>query len=224
MRYGVVWALSLSLVGCATSRLPEEARGRATLIRPSDADLTDLISYRTLTRGDFKADAPPPSLSHPERMGALTCGYVMPAPETQAMVSHIRQPDGTFRYEGSVRNLGFRAVMNRNCSWWNDDFPSFSSEYVLEHEQIHFAIVEIGARRANERADEIARSIRSRGRDYRAAGEKTQGKFEAALGRLTEQIMNRHTRFDEDTSLGHFPEKQREWLERIERELAETSP
>ena len=220
----IFFAVSLSLAGCATSRLPEEAKGRATLIRPSEADLTDLISYRTLTRRDFKANAPPRSLSHPERMGALTCGYVMPAPETQAMVSHTRQPDGTFRYEGSVRNLGFRAVMNRNCSWWNDDFPSTSSEYVLEHEQIHFAIVEIGARRANARSDEIARSARSRAADYRAAGENAQKKFEDALRQVTEQIMDRHNRFDEDTSLGHFPEKQREWLERIERELAETAP
>ena len=44
------------------------------------------------------------------------------------------------------RDLRFRAQMDRKCSWWNPKDLGFPQEYILEHEQIHFALCELGAR------------------------------------------------------------------------------
>jgi hypothetical protein len=45
--------------------------------------------------------------------------------------------------------------MNRDCSWWNEK-ATMDAAYVLEHEQIHFALTELGARSLSANAAQIA--------------------------------------------------------------------
>ena len=46
-------------------------------------------------------------------------------------------------------------------AWWNDKIASEQPAYVLEHEQIHFAIFELEARALNARAEAISRDMES---------------------------------------------------------------
>jgi hypothetical protein len=160
------------------------------------ADFSDLISYRPLRREDFKGT------TSPERMLA----YRLAAD----------------RYQGYMKNLRLRAVMDRNCSWWNDD-SRVSAAYRLQHEQIHFALGELQVRRLNARVGEISRSLESESGSYRAAGEATHRKWEAFLQVMTDEAIDEARRFDRETSLGYEPAKQGEWWGRVQHDLAETT-
>ena len=59
------------------------------------------------------------------------------------------------RVRARVHNLAFTAFMDRDCSWWNPQYTGLPHEYILEHEQIHFALFEIAARRLNQQAARI---------------------------------------------------------------------
>jgi hypothetical protein len=90
---------------------------------------------------------------------------------------------------------------------------------VLQHEQIHFAIVEAEARRLNARAPQIMQSFRASG----SSSEEVQAAFQAELDRLVEKAMNnlleRNSDFDEDTSGKFDPAAQQRWYDTLDAEL-----
>jgi hypothetical protein len=131
-------AVSGALDGCEPRREP--SAGRSVRF-----DGTELVPYRTLERDDFRGSmATGFPLSEAEKIRAVTCTRI---------VAHHDAVTGAA--DGSVPN--FYAVMSRQCSWWNseEDLPL---EQILEHQQIHFAIHELEARRLNGRAGRIASS------------------------------------------------------------------
>lgn len=111
-------------------------------------------------------------------------------------------------------------MMDRGCSHWNDESP-LPESYVLEHEQLHFAIVELEARRLNARAEELERSLVERGPD---AEQKIQGGMNEVMEVSARQIAERGLALDEATSMRYAPEIQRGWLARLNRELAAYPP
>ena len=154
--------LALALLGC--SRLPDSAAPSGGLVDPASVDLSDAIPYRTLTRADFKGtQAPAPFAAVADRVGAATCGHVLTTPDTQLEIVGEGVQGGAMNYRVQVRKLRFLALMDRSCSWWNDGVAAFAPEYVLEHEQIHFALYELGARRLNASASAISRKMQSEG-------------------------------------------------------------
>ena len=94
---------------------------------------------------------------------------------------------------------------------------------MLQHEQVHFGLVELEARRLNLRGEALARDARARGRTPEEAARRSRERLEAVLRDSSEAILEGHTRFDEDTSLGYRPERQQAWYDRTRRELAETA-
>ena len=70
-----------------------------------------------------------------------------------------RRPDGSVFYRSGATRLRFFAQMDRNCSWWNPGEVGLPDDYILEHEQIHFALFELEARRLNESAAEIGEAV-----------------------------------------------------------------
>jgi hypothetical protein len=46
---------------------------------------------------------------------------------------------------GRIERLAFEAVMLPDRSWWNPKIPANMRGYVLQHEQIHFALMELAA-------------------------------------------------------------------------------
>ena len=183
-------------------------------------DAADLVPYRTLSRRDFQGAEPPPALlPYRETLGAVTCGLILPGDEVEAKAR--RTPEGAV--EVSITNLSFVAKMDRSCSWWNDRHDSQTDEYVLEHEQIHFALFELEVRALNAELASSDEQLRATAATAEAAQSATQNRLRALLQAAQGRALERSRHFDEDTSMSLNVEKQREWRERIALELARTA-
>lgn len=206
----------------AEASLPEYARPRGRILHPSDYDGSDVIYYRTLERSDFKGVEPPPDmLPYRERLGATTCAYIVTTPATRVLVQPIRLAGGGLHHEALLENLGFRAQMDRSCSWWNPQHMSLDADYILEHEQIHFALFELEARRLNAEAGRLSQTLRSTGVTIDGARRQIQARLEGVLAQSLDHVLRRSRAFDEETSMGYRPERQKAWLRRIEAELSQ---
>jgi hypothetical protein len=212
----VLLVLGAALLSC--SRLPEYAAPKAKVIDPGSADLSDVITYWTLAREDFKGDQPPPEFAaSSDRLGAATCAYLTTAPGGRWQSERV---GSAFRL--TPRQLRFGAVMNRNCSWWNPKDLGLPQDYILQHEQIHFAIFELEARRLNASAPELEEEVRATASTPDAAAAVQRNLERVIRGRLPD-ILARSRAFDEDTSMGHAPQAQKRWWEEVCLELGEAA-
>lgn len=141
-----IFALSLAWTGCAG--LPDYARPMAEVRGLEDYGAGDVIPYRALRRADFLASAPPPQVeAHAASLRAYTCANISPDPDQRVEML----PEAAGSYRARLTRFHFRAEMDRSCSWWNPRPVRLPDEYILQHEQIHFAIVEVSARRLTAR-------------------------------------------------------------------------
>lgn len=201
--------------------LPAYARPRGRILDPADYDGTDVISYRALKRGDFKGVNPPSDMApYRDRLGATTCAYIVTTAETQVFVRPVRAPGGSVLYEAIPKDLGFRAQMDRSCSWWNSEQSTLKTDYVLEHEQIHFALFELEARRLNAEVHRLSGSLKSTDSTLQGARRGVQSRLEHVLSESLRGVLARSHAFDEETSMGYRPEQQKVWLHRVESELS----
>jgi hypothetical protein len=113
--------------------------------------------------------------------------------------------------------------MDRNCSWWNPEPGGQPEAYLLEHEQIHFAIVEVEARRLHARVPELKRDLHASGPSKKESLENMEREVEGELRELLERVLGRGLEFDEDTSGKHATTVQHRWYETLMRELGETA-
>lgn len=203
---------------------PAEARGSTWQLDPSQKGQTDLIGYRPLTRRDFRAEQPPPQArASADRLGAATCSYLVPDQESlRIRATPRKREDGSWEYVAKPDRLRFRGAMDRRCSWWNDRQKQLAADYVLAHEQIHFALTEIHARRLDARGEELVRRMTSVDRDPDRAIAAAEGRLQKILAEESRALLARNDRFDSETSLGYRPEAQASWRERVEKELRET--
>lgn len=206
--------LAALLVACAT--LPEHARPRAGVVDPAAYRAVDPIRYRALTRADFRAAAPPAHVAaHAGSFGAFTCANIVPEGMARVRFEPTGEP-GT--YLGRLENAAFHAEMDRGCSWWNPKGPPIPADYVLEHEQIHFALTEIQARRLTAKL----REVRLRTDSPQDATGELQARYNEVLQDATQELLRASTAFDEDTSGSYQPARQARWRERVEADLART--
>lgn len=217
------WLLLLALVGCG-STLPEYAAPKGGVVDAGKLDSTDLIGYRLLTRADFRGThAPPEFMPVADRVGAATCGQVRTTSDTEFFVKWRQEtPNSERRHWVEVKKLTFMALMDRRCSWWNEKAASRAPAYVLQHEQVHFALYELGARKLNASVQDITRNMGGDGESQAAVEERAKRALNEALQHATDDLLERNRDFDEDTSLGYRPDRQRAWLQRVTQELAET--
>ena len=188
------------VIGCSTSRLPGYARPSVVFVDNEEMDMSDVIAYRELVRDDFRGGRPPSDFD--ERMAAVTCVYTQPLVDKQGIEIELAgSEDGEPVFEVTYNNLRYRALMNRGCSWWNPNTRIFEEDYILEHEQIHFALFEAAAREWNR---EPPLRVRVRRQDPAAQ-----------LRERLDALRAQNLRFDEETSLGHNPDRQRQWLDEV---------
>lgn len=216
------WLLALLLVGCST--LPEYAAPKGGVVDAGTLDSSDVIGYRQLSRADFRGTQAPPEFAPvAARVGAATCGQVRTTADTTFLLNWRQEtPASETRHWVEVKKLGFMALMDRRCSWWNDKAASRAPAYVLQHEQIHFALYELGARKLNAEAGSIKRNMVSEGSSKQEVQNHAQRALNQALQKATDELLERNRDFDEDTSLGFRPDRQRAWLQRVTQELTET--
>ena len=224
-RRAATLVLVAAFLGCAGATAPPDSRlpgfARPQIFDPGEAQPTDdVIGYRELTRDDFRATAPPAHLGdNASQIGAATCAVIR------------IEPGGGFQAEATPTetsvwpvNLRYQVLMDRGCSWWNDEREGLSDAYVLEHEQVHFGIFEVEARRLTRRAQELGSISGPAGTDPAELVDEARLSIDRAFERSKEAVMARSLAFDEETSFGHAPEAQRRWRETLERELRALSP
>lgn len=202
---------AIAFVGCTTSKLPDYAAPKVTFVSDMDMDMSDVIGYRQLTRDDFRGKEPPSNFD--ERMAAVTCVYTQPVVDREGIeIEPLASEDGEQVYKVTYNNLRYRALMNRSCSWWNNRMGDFDEDYVLEHEQIHFALFEAAAR---EWSREPPLQVRVKSQSRIAMKLDVKRQFEAQMRQRLDLLREENLRFDEDTSVGHNPARQKKWLQGV---------
>lgn len=212
--------MALVCCGCANSDAPPIA----TYQEPGTIDRSDTVEYRTLTREDFHATTPPNEAKGvPLHASAALIGAVRVDPRSDVFVTQVKTGSDSTLFEATARNLRFQAVMDPKASWWREDLDSTSTAYVLEHEQIHFAIFELEARRLNARIPEIATRIRSVGQTSDEARNTANARLEEERRASNQEVMMRQSQFERETANGKLRDRQKEWWNRIQAELASTA-
>ena len=173
----------------------------------------DTIAYRPLSRSDFRAKAPPGERTvDAEHMGAYTCGHLIPE---QPIAIRIEPAAG-----GSVARaptFRVRGVMDRGCSWWNDALRDAQpAAYILQHEQIHFALIELAARGMEARG----RALQARGSTIEEAHAALRHALEALQRDTAAALQRRSDELDRDTSGVYRPDVQQRWYDRVAAELS----
>ena len=208
--------LLAGLAGCAT--LPDYAAPKQVTIDYDDSAPKDSIAYRPLQRNDFRGNEPPPEFD--ERMAAVTCAHIEPLIDREGItIDEAEMPDGSAGYHITLRNLKFRALLDRNCSWWNPEVRNLDLDYILQHEQIHFALFEIAARDWT-REPPVELRVEAGSREEMLA--KMRRQFEQHLEDKMDDLLAVNRDFDEQTSVGYDPEKQKEWWNRVQARLGDT--
>ncbi len=206
------------LTGCA--RLPDYAMPRAGVHVDDPATIQDAFAYRHLTRADFKATTLPPDRTmHATSINAHTCTRIRPCKDSRFTVSRARYGESLI-YIGGIESITFEAIMIHDCSWWNPTMPAKNSAYVLQHEQIHFALVELTARRLTVNAHEMVKTFMAIHPTPEAARAEIGATIKEWIRSAMDESLAAHTAFDEDTSLFHSPKRQHWWMEKIESELS----
>jgi len=197
--------------------LPDAARPRIRFEEgPGKRPPADGIRYRAVTRADFRAAEPPDALGpDAARMGAYTCGAVL----AEEPIAIRIEPIGG-RWVARAPDLVVYAEMDRSCSWWNEKLVDAQPPaYILQHEQIHFALFELAAREMQARG----RALVADGDSAVAARDAFQNALQEMQREVGASLLRRSTDFDRDTSGVHEPDAQQRWYDRVHAELARSS-
>ncbi len=179
---------------------------------------SELIAYRALTREDFQAEmAVGFSVTEEEHVGATFCAKITVRPEE---VVTRAEPGASGAYVSTLDAPIFFSVFDRKCSWWNPKSERPEVD-VLEHEQIHFAIAELEARRLNGRVDDIVQRVRSTGTSPEGSRRRAISEIQAILETAQEASLGRHTLFDDQVFRTQLV-GQRRWFHKIAAELEAT--
>lgn len=203
----------LFFYGCA--RLPQYAQPHMSSQQFDDSLV--YIDYRLLRREDFRAKVPAPAIrDHQHMINAHTSVSLRPVHDIGYIISPPHLNFGL--YKVYLQQLGFKAVMIPERSWWNPQLAESKSIYVLQHEQIHFALMEIAARRVNKFFATPHTSFVS-GTDRQTVLNRLQKLIDKKVDATKKAILQEHTKFDEQTSLYHDPVRQQEWYEDCQKQL-----
>ncbi|MCY3735080.1 MAG: hypothetical protein OXG13_01685 [Gemmatimonadaceae bacterium] len=212
-------ALGLLVPLAASALMAVPAAGQTPPVR---LDTSDVITYRALTRGDFRGQHPPKAfLGRVDlpRPVAVSCAYVAPDPRARVFAEPIR-PGGQGPYRPRVENLAFRGLFSRSCSWWNREH-GLSPMYVLEHEQIHFALSEVAARRLNRDVPRMLTSASVESASPDSVITLARRRIQDALERTLAETGKLNLEFDRATSFGFSLHLQEAWRLRVEKDLEE---
>jgi hypothetical protein len=218
----MVVALSLALPA-ACARLPEYARPRLVQHDEVQQSLSTGFPYRPLKLEDFRAASPPEQISgHAGRINAHSAIQIRLAADSSFSITPGELFGQTYFF-GRVEHLAFEAVMIPERSWWNPGIPANMTGYVLQHEQIHFALMELAARRLTRDAQKWAsETVVIKPTPQEVHLELAQ-QIKALVDSAMEADLKRHAEFDQDTSLFYNPRRQQWWSWEVEDELKQTA-
>lgn len=207
--------LLLALTMGCVHYLPEHAKPRFLTPEVDNQISKKGFSYRQLEITDFQAESLPADFrKYTHKIGAQSCIGIRPSKDTKISITQALYQDMLF-YTGTISQLKFEAVFVPACSWWNTEIVKSREEYVLQHEQVHFALAELAARKLTMESSSEAKSYLAIGNNYIQIQEEVLGKLKS-MGRETmEASLKEHTDFDEDTSMLYDPHVQQKWRENV---------
>jgi hypothetical protein len=216
-------ALSLSLISViACVRLPEYAKPHKIRIDEIHKSIPTGFTYRQLTPKDFRAPSLPENLStHRESLNAQSAITIRMTADSNITITRFSLWD-QINYSGSINHLAFEAIMIPDNSWWNPKIKGAMTDYVLQHEQIHFALTELAARKLTSDARKWASNIYVIKQSPQEVYSEIIQQIKSMIDSAMETNKKRHLKFDEDTSLFYNPSWQAWWLKRVEKELKQT--
>jgi hypothetical protein len=109
-------------------------------------------------------------------------------------------------------NFFVTAALDQSRSWVRDSTVARSA-LVLAHEQVHFDICELVARRMRQRVAQV----------YQAGGDVFALAFRQELKQLMDEQAVLNTRYDQETAHGLFQAAQQQWQARITGALAQAA-
>ena len=246
-RVGVASSLALvaicAVAGVSALATDALAQTQRRVFDPPLVESRARIPYRALTRDDFRAAKRPDEVAATHgRLGALTCVDLTTHPDlfiratsegNDAQLGRVRARVHNLAFTASmgndaqlgrvrarVHNLAFTASMDRDCSWWNPQHVGLPHEYIREHEQIHFALFEIAARRLNQQAARIQERVEAVARTQDEAIDEVQRRLDAELRAAFEQVKLRSDDLDRQTSFAYRRARQRWWYRQVDEELS----
>ena len=203
-RLFVVFLVATGCIVVTRAPPPSQAPSPPDVSSAGSADIDwtsgELVPYRLVTKDDFRASSSN-SLWGNVAHGAEICTTIVYSGDSEAEVS-------------------FQALMRPECSFWNKvigpagtiirmagaiaGVPTITPEkqpdwYILQHEQIHFAINEVAARQASQQIAKFSPERR---------GDLAPRLHELIL----EKAQNRHTEFDGETSGKFDPDNLEKWV------------
>lgn len=207
-------------VGC--TGLPQYAQPH---ISPVSGPMpVHVIPYRNLLKSDFQAKELPEYIrEHSHKLNAHTSVSIRPVSQSKYIVTSS-DFYGAQVYFASVEQLAFEAVMIPERSWWNPAAPRRKDKYILQHEQIHFALMEVTARRLSEKAMDESASLIAIDSSYEAARAGLLTIIETWIKDAQVAALEEHTAFDEETSQFHSPKDQQRWYDEVVKMLKKHPP
>ena len=184
-----------------------------------EVDQSTLIPYRTLVVSDFKATSAPDE-GKLKYVDAMTLAFVMSTPCTLRVSACTDANSSCF--EARVDSFCYVARMSQTQSWLNPKHKG-TIRHILAHEQTHFAIAEVAARRANMHIDEIRDRVTARAPGDTLALRRAEKRFQAELDRIGKEVSARNIEFDENTKNGQRFRRDELWSKRLQEELEETT-
>jgi hypothetical protein len=220
LRYAVL-SLTLTWVS-ACAQLPDYAKPRTIQMDGIRQVIESGFTYRLLTPEDFRAPSLPGNWSiHAESINAQSAILIRLRADSKFSITPWPFWDQV-HYLGSINHLAFEAVMIPDNSWLNPKIKPALTGYVLQHEQIHFALTELAARKLTRDARKWASDLMVIKPTPKQVYEEMVQQIKEKINSALETSKKRHLEFDEDTSLFYSPSWQARWLERVEKELKQT--
>ena len=221
VRLSFVLAATLVVAGASMLATDALAQTRQLAFDPSLLENGDLIPYRALTRDDFRAPKPPDEVADMHgQLGAATCVFLTTHPDMFIRATSRGIDAQLGRVRARVHNLAFTVLMDRDCSWWNPGHTGLPATYILEHEQIHFGLFEIAARRLNKQAARIQNRMEAVSLNQEKAIEQLRQLLDAELQAALDQVMLRSNDLDRQTSRAYRRERQQWWYRQVDEDLS----
>ncbi len=216
--FSVVFICCVMAASCAP--LPEYARPQfySHADRVTDTDNSG-FRYRVLSIDDFKAKMLPADVQqYHESINARSCLTIRPSSTTSAQIGEVSYY-GNPLWIGQFKHISFEALFIPSCSWWNKNISEKKIDYVLQHEQIHFALAELSARRATGELGMKMKEYTAVGGTHSEVAEELNRVLLDSVHQLLESDLEIHTEFDEDTSMFFDQDQQNSWYDKLAQRL-----
>ncbi len=217
LRYVVLLLLLTWVTACA--QLPDYAKPRTIQTDEIRQVIGNGFPYRPLTPEDFRATSLPDNLAmHGESINAQSALLIRLTADSKFSITPWPLLDHV-NYLGRINHLAFEAVMIPDTSWWNPKTRAAIRGYVLQHEQIHFALTELAARKLTRDSQKWASGLMVVKETPQQVYDEIVQQIKAKINSALAVNNKRHLDFDKDTSLSYNPSWQAWWFEMVEKEL-----